>query len=88
MLLVIVGFELLLGNDVVLWSQHVELRVLEHFVGIFCLSLSLLDSWLLESRLFEVHGLSVKLALQFSGLGVEPIVESQSLAEGAILPKT
>ena len=88
MLLMVVCLELFLGDVMVLRCQHVELRVLENFVGILDLSLSLRSGFAHVGRLFHLHGFLLGLALEFSGFRVESIVESQTLAQIAELPKT
>ena len=78
--------KLLLGNNVILGSEHVELGVLEDLIGVLDLGLPLLD------RLLDIHLLSkhlclhVDLALELGWLRVEPIIEGHFLAHVAVLP--
>ena len=86
MLLVVRRIDLLLGNDVTLGSEHLELGVLKHLVGIGKLRHALLDGLLPVRLLLEHHGLLAELALELRRLGVEPIVEGHLLAQVAVLP--
>ena len=81
MLLVVWCIECFFGDDVILRGKLVELGVVECLSWVFCLVLSFLNS-LLSVRLFPEHGSFLgKFALQFSGLGVEPVIEVHLFAE-------
>ena len=80
MLLVIGGVDFFLGDDVVLATKLIELVILEGLIGVLKLGHSLLDGLLLVSLFFEHDSFSLKLSLELSRLGVEPIVESHSFS--------
>ena len=87
MLLVIVRIELLLGQDMVLRCQHVELGVLKDLARVLDFRLSFLDRFLNVTTLLEDSGFLGKFALEFGWLRVEPIVEGHFLAQVGVLPE-
>ena len=87
MFLVVGRIDGLLGDDVILRSQHVELRVVENLLGIGQLSHALLGALGLVRPLFEHESLLAELALKLGRLVVEVVIEGHLLAQVAVLPK-
>ena len=87
MFCVIWSVRIILGENIVLRSQHVELRVLESLVGVLYLSQPLFQRFLLVSLLLEDGSLSLEFPLQLSRLGVQPVVHEHLFSEGAVLPE-
>ena len=83
---VIWSVDSLLCDNVVLWLQHVELRILERTVWVLKLGHSLLARLLSVSVLAEDGCFRGEFALEFSRLWVEPVVVSHSLFESGVLP--
>ena len=76
------------GDVVTLWSEHVELGVLESELGVLDLCTSLLGRCLLVGSLAEHLSFELQFALELGRLWVESVVEGHSLAESAVLPQT
>ena len=85
--LVIWSVRIILWENIVLRSQHVELRVLEPLVGVLYLSQPIFHRFLLVSLLLEDGSLSLEFPLQLSWLGVQPVVHEHLFSKGAVLPE-
>ena len=87
MLGVVGSVELLLGNNVILGSQLVELSVFELFVGVLHRNESLLRRRDFVCLLLEHESFLGKLALELGLLRIEPVVEGHLFAKVGVLPK-
>ena len=84
--LVIWSLESFLGNNIVLGSQHVELRVLESLLGVFYLGHPIFHRFLRVGLLLEHSGLKRELSLQLGRLRVQSVVHKHLFPESAVLP--
>ncbi len=88
MLFVVCGIEGLLGDNVILGSELIELRIVESCGRVLNSSHSIGNADLLVGILLKDCSLESKFALQLGWLGVESIIKVHLFAKVAVFPKT